>query len=100
MHKELAKAGLAVITLTVDDPDEKDDVKAAQDFLKEQKATFQNYLLVDKLRLTEKGDEKFEHSGPPVVHVFGRDGKVAAKFTKKKDLEKLDEFVKGLLEKK
>lgn len=100
MHKDLAKKGLAVITLTVDDPDEKDDVKAAKDFLTEQKATFQNYLLVDPLRLKEKGDEKLEHSGPPVVHVFGRDGKLAGKFTRKKELEKLDEFIKVLLEKK
>jgi hypothetical protein len=96
MHEKLAKSGLVAISLSVDDTDSKD---AALEFLKKQKATFQNFLLVDKLRIEDEGDKKLFHSVPPIVHVFGRDGKLA-KTLEGKGIDGLDELVKGLLDKK
>ena len=97
MHKDLSAKGLAVISLSVD---EVGDKQSALDFLKAKKATFANYILVDKLRNEEAGDKKLSHSLPPVVHVFGRDGKVVKTLEGKKEIDGLDALVKELLEKK
>jgi len=97
MHKELAKSGLVAISLSVD---EVDDKAKALEFLEKQKATFQNFILVDKLRNEEAGDKKLAHSVPPVVHVFGRDGKLVKTLEGKKEIDGLDALVKELLEKK
>ena len=97
MHRELSKAGLVVISLSVDEPDDKANVLK---FLEGQKATMRNFILEDRDRNEKAGDAKFYHSAPPIVHVFGRDGKEAKTFEGKKELEGLDSFVKELLEKK
>lgn len=97
MHEKHAKDGLVVISLSVDDPDDKD---AALGFLKKQNAKFANYLLADKLRFEEAGEKKLAHSVPPIVHVFGRDGKLVKTLEGKKGIDELDDLVKGLLEKK
>jgi hypothetical protein len=97
MHQELSKAGLVVISLSVDDADEKANVLK---FLEGQKATMRNFILEDKDRNEKAGDAKLFHSVPPIVHVFDRDGKLAKTFEGKKELADLDPFVKGLLEKK
>ena len=93
MHQELSKAGLVVISLTVDDPDDKD---AALDFLKAKKATFQNFLLADKDPTSKAGDEKLYHSSPPIVHVFDRSGKLAKTLEGKKEAEGVEKLVKEL----
>lgn len=97
MHKELAAKGLAVFSLSVD---EIGDKPTALDFLKDKKATFKNLILVDKLRNEEAGDKKLLHSLPPIVHVFGRDGKLVKTLEGKKEIDGLDALVKELLEKK
>ena len=97
MHKKLEKDGLVVISLSVDDVADKD---AALEFLTKQKATFTNLLLVDKLKNEEAGDKKLVHSLPPIVHVFGRDGKLAKTLEGKKEIDGVDALVKELLEKK
>jgi peroxiredoxin len=97
MHKELSKAGLVVISLSVDDPDDK---AAALKFLQEQKATFENLILEDKDRNEKAGDAKLYHSAPPIIHVFDRQGKKVQTFEGKKEAEGLDKLVRELLEKK
>jgi hypothetical protein len=97
MHQELSKAGLVVISLSVDDPDEKAN---ALKFLESQKATFRNFILEDKDRNEKAGDEKLYHSAPPILHVFDRDGKKVKTLEGKKEAAGLDDLVKGLLEKK
>src|SRR5262245_66531198 len=97
MDKELSEAGLVVISLSVDDPDDK---RAALEFLKGQKATFQNFRIEDKDRNEKAGDEKLYHSSPPIVHVFDRDGKKVKILEGKKEAEGLEKLVKELLEKK
>ncbi len=97
MHKELSKDGLVVISLTIDDPEDRGN---ALEFLTKQKATFQNFLLEDKDRTEKAGDEKFYHSSPPIVHVFDRDGKKVKTFEGKKEAEGVEGLVKELLGKK
>lgn len=97
MHRELSKSGLVVISLTVDEPDEKAN---ALKFLEQQKATFQNFLLEDKDRNEKAGDEKLYHSAPPIMHVFDREGKKVKTLEGKKEAEGLEKVVKELLEKK
>ena len=97
MHRELSKAGLVVISLSVDDADEKANVLK---FLQKQNATFQNFILEDRDRNEKAGDEKLYHSAPPIVHVFDRAGTKVKTFEGKKELVGLDALVKELLEKK
>jgi hypothetical protein len=97
MHRELSKAGLVVISLSVDDADDK---AAALKFLQQQGAAFQNFILEDKDRNEKAGDEKLYHSAPPIVHVFDREGKKVKTLEGKKEAEGLDKLVKELLEKK
>ncbi|HKB02658.1 MAG TPA: hypothetical protein VKD90_10585 [Gemmataceae bacterium] len=97
MHRELSKQGLVVISLSVDDAEDK---AAALSFLKDQGATFQNFILEDKNRNEKAGDEKLYHSAPPILHVFDREGKKVQTLEGKKEAEGLDKLVKELLEKK
>ena len=97
MHKDLSKAGLVVISLSVDDPADRAD---ALQFLTDQGAKFQNFLLEDKDRNEKAGDEKLYHSAPPIVHVFDREGKKVKSLEGKKEAEGLEKLVKELLEKK
>jgi hypothetical protein len=97
MHQELSKAGLVVISLSIDDPDEKAN---ALKFLEKQKATFQNFILEDKDRTEKAGDDKLFHSAPPIMHVFDREGKKVKTLEGKKEAEGIDKVVKELLEKK
>jgi hypothetical protein len=97
MPQELAKDGLVVISLSVDDADEK---AAALKFLQDQKATFQNFILEDKDRNEKAGDEKLYHSAPPIVQVFDREGKLVKTLEGKKEAEGLHKLVKELLQKR
>ena len=60
--------------MTVDGVDNR---KAALDFLKQQGATFPNYLLDEE---TEFWQNKWDVNGPPAVFVFDRDNRRAAKY--------------------
>lgn len=97
MHKELAKDGLVVMTLSVDD---KDGEKAALEFLQESKATFPNLILDD----TDENKDKFEkvlaHTAVPIIHVFDRSGKKVKTFDKALKGDELDVLVKDLLKQK
>jgi hypothetical protein len=97
MHKELSMAGLVVISLTIDDLEERG---AALEFLTKQKATFQNFLLDDKDRGEKAGDAKLFHSSPPIMHVFDRGGKKVKTFEGKKEAEGVEPLVRELLGKK
>src|SRR5262245_34203846 len=97
MHRELSTQERVVISLSVDDAEDK---AAALSFLKDQGATFQNFILEDKNRNEKAGDEKLYHSAPPILHVFDREGKKVQTLEGKKEAEGLDKLVKELLEKK
>ena len=81
LHRDLASAGVVCMSVTID---EKDKVEAALKFLREQGATFPNYLLDEDAAVWQ---EKWAINGVPAVFVFARDGKQAAKFDSDADKE-------------
>jgi hypothetical protein len=96
MHKELAKNGLVIITLSVD---EEDNEKTALDFLQKMKAPFSNYILSDKDEAKDKLEKTLQHKLPPIYHVFDRAGKKIRTFEEVKD-DEFDKYVKDLLNQK
>lgn len=97
MHKDLVKEGLVVITLSVDELENK---KAALDFLVKNKAEFQNFLLEDSDANKEKWEKKLEHTAPPYLHVFDRSGKKVKTFDGDAKQEDEDKFIQELLKAK
>ncbi|MBY0228522.1 MAG: redoxin domain-containing protein [Gemmataceae bacterium] len=82
LHKKHAADGLVCVSLSVDKPDKE---KAALDFLVKQEATFANFRLEESFKWLM---DKLDAGSIPVVVVFDRDNKRAAKFTKDFDYEK------------
>lgn len=78
MHRKYAKQGLAVISLSLDDPSDKAAVAEAEKFLKSNKAGFTNVLLDENFG---DGFEKLNINAIPAVFVFGPDGKELRRFT-------------------
>jgi thiol-disulfide isomerase/thioredoxin len=78
MHRKYAKQGLAVISLSLDDPSDKAAVAEAEKFLKAKKAAFTNVLLDENFG---DGFEKLKINAIPAVFVFGPDGKELKRFT-------------------
>lgn len=78
MNEKYARKGLAVISLSLDDPTKPKQVAEALEFLQGKNATFANYLL------DETGDDGFEKLGIgaiPAVFVYGPGGKELKRFT-------------------
>ncbi len=78
MHRKYGEKGLAVISLSLDDPTDKAAVAAAEKFLKEKKAVFTNVLLDENFG---EGFEKLNINAIPAVFVYGPDGKEVKRFT-------------------
>jgi thiol-disulfide isomerase/thioredoxin len=78
MHKKYGPKGLAVISLSLDDIEDKVALKSAEDFLKDKKATFANYYINEEFGA---GFEHLDISAIPAVFLFGPDGKEIRRFT-------------------
>ena len=78
MHRKYGPKGLAVISLSLDDPSDKAAVAEAERFLKEKKAPFTNILLDETFG---DGFEKLGISAIPAVFLYGPDGKEVKRFT-------------------
>ncbi len=78
MHRKYASKGLAVISLSLDDPSDAQAVAAAEKFLREKKAVFTNVLLDESFG---DGFDKLDISAIPAVFIFGPDGKEVKRFT-------------------
>jgi hypothetical protein len=74
MHNKYGKDGLVCFSVSVDETDHKE---AVLKFLKEQKATFANFLLGED---AETWQRQWKITGPPAAFVFDRDGKQVGKF--------------------
>jgi hypothetical protein len=80
LHEKYAKDDLVVISVSLDDPHEKDkkDKKERErkdtvlEFLQKQRAIFTNLILDEGQEFWQK---KFGFTGPPCVFVFNREGK-------------------------
>jgi thiol-disulfide isomerase/thioredoxin len=79
MHKKYGSKGLAVISLSLDDPTDAKAVADAEKFLKEKKATFTNVVLLGD----DSGDgfDRLNISSIPAVFLYGPDGKEVKRFT-------------------
>ncbi len=78
MNKRFAPKGLAIISLSLDDPTDKAAVAEAERFLKQKNATFTNVLLDENFG---EGFDKLNINGIPAVFIFGPDGKEVKRFT-------------------
>ena len=78
MHRKYGPKGLAVISLSLDDPSDKAAVAEAERFLKEKKAPFTNILLDESFG---EGFEKLNINAIPAVFIYGPDGKEVKRFT-------------------
>jgi thiol-disulfide isomerase/thioredoxin len=78
MHRKYAGKGLAVISLTLDDPTDAKAVAEAEKFLREKKAVFTNVLLDEN---HGDGFDKLDINTIPAVFLFGPDGKEMKRFT-------------------
>jgi thiol-disulfide isomerase/thioredoxin len=96
LHREHAGDGLVCVSVSVDEPSARED---ALKFLRSKGATFPNYLLDEK---SEVWQERWRLKGVPAVFVYGRDGKLARKFTNDDPDDQFTygdvrKFVEGLL---
>jgi len=99
LHNQHVKDGLVCVSVSVDPIEDKDN---ALKFLKEKKATFFNILLDEEPDIWQT---KWGFVAVPAVVVYGRDGKIAKKFTyddpkNQFTYEDVEKFLKPLLEKK
>jgi thiol-disulfide isomerase/thioredoxin len=78
MHRKFSGQGLAVISLSLDDPTDQAAVGEAEKFLKARKAAFTNILLEENLG---DGFEKLNINAIPAVFIFAPDGKEVKRFT-------------------
>lgn len=74
LHQKHKDAGLTGMSLSFDDPEDKD---ITLKFLQANKATFPNLITEDSTPFQEKWD----FTAIPTTLVFGRDGKLAKKFS-------------------
>jgi thiol-disulfide isomerase/thioredoxin len=73
LHGKYAGQGVACMSVSLDDADDKGKAKA---FLSDKGAAFTNFLIEDE----SKWKEKWNVGGIPIVLVFGTDGKLAKRF--------------------
>lgn len=78
MNAKYAGQGLAVVSLSLDDPTDGAALGEAAKFLREQKAVFTNFVLDEE---QEAAFEKLNISGIPAVFLFGPDGKELKRYT-------------------
>lgn len=97
MHKKYGKNGLVAMSVSLDDPKDKDDKASVLKFLKAQKATFANFMLNET---PEFWQEKLKIDGPPSVFVFNREGKVEKQFKDEFTYADVERLAKKLLDKK
>ena len=99
MQRKYAKDGLVAVSVSLDDPADKDAPERIIKFLKAKNAEFTNLLLDEP---AEQWGEQLKIDLPPAVFVFDRDGRIARKFEGQKQAkyeENIEPFVKDLLKK-
>lgn len=93
LHDRYAGRGLRVISVSVDPPDDADARAAARDFLVDQKATFRNVILADK---AEVWQSKWRTDGPPLLFLFDKQGRLAARWDGKFDPAEVEKRITAL----
>ena len=81
MQRKYAKDGLAAVSVSLDDPDDKEARERILKFLRVKGAYFTNLFLDEP---SELWSERLKIDLPPAVFVFDRNGRLAGKFEGKK----------------
>jgi hypothetical protein len=97
MHNKLPKDKFTAMSVSLDNPKDEAARKNVLKFLQEQKATFANMILDEKV---EDWQEKLNFDGPPCVFVFNQEGKVAKQFKDEFTYEAVKKQVDELLTRK
>jgi peroxiredoxin len=97
MHRKYASQGLVVLSVSVDDVNDKEAVDEVKKFLRDQKATMPNYLLDEPPEVWQK---KLNAEAVPCTFVFNRAGEVEQKYLEVPKEGALEKLVEGLLKKK
>jgi hypothetical protein len=95
MHKKYGPDKFAAISVTLDDVNDKPVMQKAETFLKQQGATFRNYVLDEK---QEVWTQKLKIDGPPCVFVFDQAGK-PRKFAPEVNYDDVAAYVAELMKK-
>jgi thiol-disulfide isomerase/thioredoxin len=95
LHGKYGRRGLSVVSVSVDPPDDADAREAARTFLTRQRAVFRNVILTDK---AEVWQGKWKVEGPPLVFLFDKQGRLAAKWDGKLDPAEVEKRVAALIE--
>lgn len=77
LHEKHAKDGLVAASLCLDRPTNEKAMRNARQFLTEQKARFPNFVINEEPAVWQ---ERLGIDGPPVLFLFGRDGKLVKKY--------------------
>ena len=97
LHEKFEKSGLAVISLSSDDTEDRAKCLA---FLKEKNATMTNLFLLKLPKPTKELDEKFPTDVQPALLFFDRNGKQVKKFDGDAKEKEIDETIEKLLNEK
>ena len=77
MQRQYEKDGLVAVSVSLDDPGDKDARERILKFLRAKDAEFTNLFLDEP---SELWSERLKIDLPPAVFVFDRDGRIAGKF--------------------
>jgi len=99
MQRKYSKDGVVFVSLSVDEPGQKDK---ALKFLKSQKATIPNFLVDEEPAFWQ---DALKIGGPPAAFIYDRQGKLFRKFDsddpdKGYDHTDVEKLIKSMLEKK
>jgi hypothetical protein len=97
MQSKYSKDGVVSISVSLDDPNDKDAQEKVRKFLETQKAAITNFILDEK---AEVWQEKLKIEGPPCILIFDRDGKIARRFNEGQGYDEVEKVVQDLLKKK
>jgi hypothetical protein len=97
MHRKYAKQGFVAVSVSVDDLDDKETEGEVRKFLRQQKATFANFLLNET---PEDWQKKLKIDGVPAVFVFNRAGQIEQKYTEAPTHAEIEKLVEQLLRQK
>jgi thiol-disulfide isomerase/thioredoxin len=90
LHRKHARAGLACVSVDLDDTDDGAALTRVRRFLADQKADFANYQLAEK---PEVWQTKLKIDGPPCVFVFNRQGELIKKLHGDVDYNEIEKIV-------
>jgi len=97
MHRKYAKQGLIAISVSVDDVGDKEAIAEVTKFLRQQKATFANFLLNET---PEDWQKKLKIDAVPAIFVFNRAGQIEQKYLEVPKHEEIEKLVEQLLKQK